>query len=201
MDTPKQDIQPITPPTNFIPITIGLLGITLAIISLFFSLGSSKDKALRQEMSYLEETLHKIKTQTENLEFQFNQFNAHTTDQIFALSTQTQKALNQIGEEISTTRNRIAANQEAIQEIMKRIHASTNLALEKSNDSGVTPSPTAAHANDDAPVSFHIIQSGDTFAKLAKAYHVNIQELIAMNPQIDPRRLQIGQKVNIPQPE
>ena len=44
----------------------------------------------------------------------------------------------------------------------------------------------------------HRIQSGDNFARIAKAYDVGLQSLLDANPSVDPRRLQIGQEVLLP---
>jgi len=42
------------------------------------------------------------------------------------------------------------------------------------------------------------IQKGDTFGKIAKRYGVSEDRLLKINPGVDPRKLQIGQEVNIP---
>ncbi|PFV46534.1 hypothetical protein COL14_24905 [Bacillus thuringiensis] len=44
----------------------------------------------------------------------------------------------------------------------------------------------------------HKVQQGETFSKLAEIYHVDVNEIINANPGIDPRNLQVGQEVNIP---
>jgi rare lipoprotein A len=48
----------------------------------------------------------------------------------------------------------------------------------------------------------HRVQPGETLWELAvKRYHVNLQEIMAANNITDPRTLQIGQELKIPQPE
>ena len=44
----------------------------------------------------------------------------------------------------------------------------------------------------------YTIQSGDYFAKIAEKLDVNLQALIDANPDADPRRLRIGQVINVP---
>lgn len=44
----------------------------------------------------------------------------------------------------------------------------------------------------------HVIRSGDTLAALARQYRVSLQAISNANPGINPRRLQVGQTVNIP---
>ena len=44
----------------------------------------------------------------------------------------------------------------------------------------------------------HVIVKGDTLAELAKTYHVSVKAIQDGNPGVDPRRLKIGQKIQIP---
>lgn len=49
--------------------------------------------------------------------------------------------------------------------------------------------------------SLHTIREGDTFSKLSKQYDVSVAAILAANPDVDPRRLAIGQKIKIPASE
>jgi len=42
------------------------------------------------------------------------------------------------------------------------------------------------------------VQRGDTLGRLAATYRVPLRDLLAMNPRLDPRRLQVGQVIQIP---
>jgi LysM repeat protein len=55
-----------------------------------------------------------------------------------------------------------------------------------------TPTVTAAAS------LLHIVRPGDTLLSIAKQYGVSIDALKAANPGIDPRALQVGQKIIIP---
>lgn len=46
----------------------------------------------------------------------------------------------------------------------------------------------------------HVIQSGDTLSKIAKQYGVTLTQLQNANPTVNPRALQIGQRILIPKP-
>ncbi|UUZ93828.1 LysM peptidoglycan-binding domain-containing protein [Paenibacillus sp. P25] len=48
------------------------------------------------------------------------------------------------------------------------------------------------------PVNRYVIQAGDSFADLARRFHVGLAELQAANPDADPRVLRIGQTLLIP---
>jgi len=48
----------------------------------------------------------------------------------------------------------------------------------------------------DAP-KIYVIQAGDTVAKIARQFGVSIADLEAMNPDLNPTRIKIGQKVKV----
>jgi LysM repeat protein len=50
----------------------------------------------------------------------------------------------------------------------------------------------------DTSVSTYEVAAGDTLGKIAKAHHITVKELEAANPGVDPKRLKVKQKLNIP---
>jgi LPXTG-site transpeptidase (sortase) family protein len=60
------------------------------------------------------------------------------------------------------------------------------------------PTPTAT-PTPQGPVTY-VIQGGDTFLSLAIKHKLTVEDLLEANPGIDPRRMQVGQAVKIPQP-
>lgn len=52
-----------------------------------------------------------------------------------------------------------------------------------------TPSPSIVE---------YTIAKGDTFSAVAKQFHVSVKSIAEMNPNVDPTRLRIGQKIKIP---
>jgi tetratricopeptide (TPR) repeat protein len=44
----------------------------------------------------------------------------------------------------------------------------------------------------------HTVKSGETPTMIARKYGVKLEALLAANPRLDPRRLQVGQTLNIP---
>lgn len=72
------------------------------------------------------------------------------------------------------------------------------------NPAPVVPPPVAP-APVDTPVATgsateHVIVKGDTYGSLAKRYSTTIKAITAANPGVQPSRLKIGQKINIPAP-
>ena len=43
-----------------------------------------------------------------------------------------------------------------------------------------------------------IVKQGDTFYKIANIMKVNVNDLMNANPGVDPKKLQTGQKLNLP---
>lgn len=44
----------------------------------------------------------------------------------------------------------------------------------------------------------YVIQSGDSFSKIANKLNISVSEIEKLNPNLDPRKLQIGQEINVP---
>lgn len=58
----------------------------------------------------------------------------------------------------------------------------------------VAPPPVVASTQE------HVIAKGDTYSDLAKKYGVSVKAIEAANPGVDPKKLKLGQKINIPAP-
>ncbi len=46
----------------------------------------------------------------------------------------------------------------------------------------------------------HSVKAGETASLIARMYGVRVDALLAANPRVDPRRLRVGQSLNIPSP-
>ena len=68
--------------------------------------------------------------------------------------------------------------------------------LSASSDSSVAPAEGSA--GDRRPGGSYTIKAGDTFGRIADKTGVNLQALLDANPDADPRRLRIGQVINLP---
>lgn len=54
--------------------------------------------------------------------------------------------------------------------------------------------------NSDNSEKIHVVKSGDNFSNISKKYGVATSQILNANPDIDPKLLQIGQKIKIPSP-
>ncbi len=48
------------------------------------------------------------------------------------------------------------------------------------------------------PETFYTIESGDTLESIAAAHGTTVEELLRLNPGIDPTNLTIGQRIRVP---
>jgi LysM repeat protein len=64
-----------------------------------------------------------------------------------------------------------------------------------------TPTPTPTPAPTECPpgstITIYYIQKGDTLFKLAQKYNTTVDAILALNPGIDPKNLQVGQRIKI----
>jgi LysM repeat protein len=68
-------------------------------------------------------------------------------------------------------------------------------ALSSTSSTAVPPAPIAPAVPGD-----YKVQRGDTFATIAKKFHVTVKGIEAANQGVDPTKLQIGQTLHIPAP-
>lgn len=58
------------------------------------------------------------------------------------------------------------------------------------------PTPTVAASN--TPKKTHKVQPGETPSSIAKKYRVNLDALMAANPGLNPKKMQVGQTLTVP---
>jgi len=62
-----------------------------------------------------------------------------------------------------------------------------------------TPSPASYSSSATRPaLRTHIVKSGDTLSSIARLYSVKLDTIRAVNPGVDPRKMRVGDKVNVP---
>jgi LysM repeat protein len=71
--------------------------------------------------------------------------------------------------------------------------ATTATAPTTATGTAATTTTTAAE-----PEAFYTIESGDTLESIAAAYGTTVEELLRLNPGIDPTSLTVGQRIRVP---
>lgn len=62
------------------------------------------------------------------------------------------------------------------------------------------PQPPVANPTPTPAATEYTISTGDNLSSLAKRFHVSVKALMDANPGIQPTRLKVGQKINVPAP-
>ena len=62
---------------------------------------------------------------------------------------------------------------------------------------GLTEPPTAAPA-DTTPLSDYKVVANDNLSKIAAKHHVTVKSILNANPNLDPKKLQVGKTIKIP---
>lgn len=61
-----------------------------------------------------------------------------------------------------------------------------------------TPSATTTTTETTTPgAQYYVVQSGDTLGSVAAKYSTTVQQLLTLNPGVDPTALHIGQRIRV----
>jgi len=165
----------------FLPIAIGLAGILVGSIALYFSLGDKKPLHTT-DSSLFEDRIEGLELRVEALLIE----NQTLKQGITKIVEQTQQALNQMGKEISTLHQQQAAR-----------HGASQVGSSASNHVKPVVSHQAQRTSKTAGTTYEI-QPGDTLSKLARRYGVPLTVLMEANPNVNAKHLRVGQKITIP---
>jgi LysM repeat protein len=69
--------------------------------------------------------------------------------------------------------------------------------LKAGNDKAETPSPTVTQSVPSGKRAFYHVRAGDTLGVVAEHFNTTLDDLIALNPQIDPNALKVGQRLRV----
>lgn len=186
----------------FLP-AMGLLGLGVGVVALvlgIFAMKKSGDVSASmtdkiEKAAALSLEIKKLGDRVDSLALQLEDLKSGDGNRVENLARQTNDAVRRLGSMISDNRKSIADVNKALEELAKR-----PAAARRAEAPAAAPQPQPeSQAAAGAEGGVHIIQSGDTFAKIAMKYKTTVDALIRANPDLRPSRLMIGQKVVIPQ--
>ena len=62
---------------------------------------------------------------------------------------------------------------------------------------GTTPGTTTGTTTEPGDAEFYEIQAGDTLAVIADRYDTTVEQLLVLNPEIDPVALTVGDRIRV----
>ena len=62
---------------------------------------------------------------------------------------------------------------------------------------GTTEPGTAGTTTNQAGAEFYVIRAGDTLAVIADAHDTTVEQLLVLNPDVDPVALTVGQRIRV----
>jgi LysM repeat protein len=180
-------------------IVVGITGIVMAnmaqkeIKTLEAKLASQPDKTpeLEKAVGEMDERLVKLGSEFVKLGRQDRQ-----------LQENTQAAFDAVLRDVKANRQGINEVTEKLGELVDKLE-NWQPARTASIPSSSGPVETGGEEADGLEASesgFHVIKSGDTLSKIAQQYGVSLSQLQNANPTVNPRALQIGQRIRIPKP-
>ncbi|MGB0409220.1 MAG: LysM peptidoglycan-binding domain-containing protein [Opitutales bacterium] len=179
--------------SQLVPTSLAVLAIVLGAAGLYFGLtanqrlnplsesmevGTSSDARLEKKVATLETQLTELGVQYAELK--------KALERMRLYSNQSEKLVKQVAGAVSENRDEIVKLAERVNEFA-------------SGGAKTKRSPSAESADlGSGPGGTYTIESGDSFAKIAAKLNLDLQALLDANPGADPRRLRIGQVINIP---
>ncbi len=162
-----------------------------------------KNAAVELETKKLSDRVDSLALQLENIKGNLGDNSAQIDAKVGDVVKQTQKVVNILNSNIGEIRAEVVKNREAIEKLASRPTSTRSAARAESAQTESKPDTAQISAAGETPETsadgkIHKIQSGDTFAKLAKKYNVSVEAIVKANPDANPARLKIGQKVRIP---
>jgi len=190
-------------PSNMVPVALAVLGIVLGGAGLYFGLTANQrlnpiDESVSAgatSSAKIEKVINGFQTQVAELAAQVSE-QSKTVNRLRIYSSQGEQAVKKLAGELNTNRAQIVKTAEMLNEFAAvgfRAAPAPQKASAASNNAG-SPATIAAPG----VASTYVIVSGDNFGKIAGKFGVAVQAILDANPDADPRRLAIGQTIQIP---
>ena len=188
-----------------IGIFLGLLAVVLAIVAIYLGYKTkqslqaletqlledrSQQKSIRARYDDSSESVKGVEKQLELLKKKVGIY----SNEIGNLRGEVQTALNQVTKTLVNYDSRISELNDKIDNAITLIGSSKKKTVQV-NEANLSDASTT-----DSGSGFYEIQSGDSLSRIARAYGVTLQEILKLNPGIEPNSLlQIGQKIRVPE--
>lgn len=171
------------------PLAIGALSIVLGSAGLYFGLQAKKDlepllESAEKDRIHIESSTQKV------IDFE------KRLSELAESNKETESALKRIriyGNERDKLLKELEAALKNCEAAVAQVSSIPSIPISASSNGTVTPVVGSEGFGS------YVIKSGDSFAKVSSQSGVALQKLLDANPGVDPKRLQIGQTIVIPQ--
>lgn len=180
-------------PLALVGAVLGLLGVLIGVTGIVMARGAKQEATRSQiKMAAVESRIEALGTDL-NARVDGVDQRMERVGAAIAPLQRDRGNMQQVVDGMRQFQTSIAQNREAINELSTRLGQ-----LAEARPAARTATATAGA---EVPAEgTYIIQSGDTYGRIAQRFGLTISAIEAANPGVDPRRLQIGQRINLPKP-
>jgi LysM repeat protein len=197
----EEDVDPSSG-GSMLPLALALLAVVLGAAGLYFGLnasqrltplvqtvdeGSSATAAVNDQLGGLDTRLSELRAQLDEL--------AKTVDRLRVYGSQSEQLAKQAVSGVRSNREEMVRLASAMEELAQRSVAAAAPPREARAENADSSSGSDSSSGG---AETYVIQSGDTFGRIADRLDVSLNALLDANPDADPRRLRIGQEIVIP---
>ena len=193
-------------------LALAVLAAALSLFALWLSFNNDTGEELDAATQPLEARLEELSTQLDDLRNEVTAAEAarrQNANQMEALRKQMEGGFGNLSDVIRDNQSkiqRLAASLENQAEAITALQSprqsrtGTNAATGSSGATASSSDTTgeAASNGDDAQGAFYTVQRGDTMGAIARKFDIPLDSLLDANPGVNPRALQIGQRIRIP---
>lgn len=192
-----------------LPLAIGCVALALSVAALAFAVSASSRagnaeenfKAVKdsvEKAAALSIEMKNLNSKMESTAMQLEDIKSAGVTNVSTMARQVQSSLTQLNSEIAKNRQLIAENQKAINEVAGRRGLRTQSQASAAQTSGASSASSASTQATASGAKIYNVRPGDTLSLIAKKHGKSLSEIEKANPNVDSRRLQIGQEIVIP---
>ncbi len=196
----------IQSPSNMLPLALAVFGIVLGGAGLYFGLTANQRlnpldesvSASATSSAKIDKVINRFETQIAELAAQVSE-QTKTVSRLRVYSAQGEQAVKKLATELNANREQIIKTAGQLNEFAAagfRTVATPTLPADRSAPEAT--SDTVVEPASPGATTTYVIVSGDNFGKIATKIGVSVQAILDANPDADPRRLAIGQTIQIP---
>lgn len=187
----------------FFGIFLGIAGLVFGIVS------KNRAEQIQKELSQVNELFGKIQRIEESSDGMSASAIRLARD-LDALKEGTQNVLTQVNQEINRLRRDLNEEIGKVRGLETQLREVANRPAAEPPPPATSPQPTAT-VPDEAPADrdevspsaeeverIYVVQANDTLTRIAARHGVSLDALMEANPDVDPIRMQIGQRLRIP---